>query len=221
MELVAVSHTWFWSPDTCRAMLGPHTDKICREILPMVMSGFVNKPLWWKCIQAKALKWKCHHFDEILIIGCTGSCHFDNFQCSQWWKFHQNNNISLSVRDGLTKAPKIQTGSIKSYGTIHFLKQEHHVEWFIVAVGIGKNSRVASLSVACNIIGKVFVCDEGTEKVQKYIYGISLGIGKDTDNEGMEEIVLLASMNPLFIHRYRNYQDQRKLVHSANGSLAL
>ena len=42
------------------------------------------------------LKWKCHHFDEI-IIGCTESCQNDNFQCSQWSKFHQNDNISVSV----------------------------------------------------------------------------------------------------------------------------
>ena len=43
------------------------------------------------------LKRKCRHFDEIFITGCTGSCHFDNFQCSQWWKFHQNEDISVSV----------------------------------------------------------------------------------------------------------------------------
>ena len=43
------------------------------------------------------LKRKCRHFDEILITGCTGSCHLDNFQCSQWWKFHQNEDISVSV----------------------------------------------------------------------------------------------------------------------------
>ena len=36
-------------------------------------------------------------FDEISITGCTGSCHFDNFQCSQWWKFHQNDDISVSM----------------------------------------------------------------------------------------------------------------------------
>ena len=36
-------------------------------------------------------------FDEILITGCTGSCHFDNFQCSQWLKFHQNQYIYVSV----------------------------------------------------------------------------------------------------------------------------
>ena len=44
-----------------------------------------------------SLKRKCRHFDEIFITGCTGSCHFDNSQCSQWWKFHQNDNISVSV----------------------------------------------------------------------------------------------------------------------------
>ena len=31
----------------------------------------------------KTLRWKCHHFDKIFITGCTGSCYFDNFQCSQ------------------------------------------------------------------------------------------------------------------------------------------
>ena len=44
-----------------------------------------------------SLKRKCRHCDEILITGCTGSCHFDNFQYSQWWKFHQNEDILFSV----------------------------------------------------------------------------------------------------------------------------
>ena len=43
------------------------------------------------------LKRKCRHFDEIFITGCTGSCQNDNFQCSQWWKFRQNEDISVSV----------------------------------------------------------------------------------------------------------------------------
>ena len=49
-----------------------------------------------------SLKRKWRHFDGILITGCTGSCHFDNFQCSQWWKFHQNEDISVSVFNRLT-----------------------------------------------------------------------------------------------------------------------
>ena len=40
---------------------------------------------------------KCRHCDEIIITDCTGSCHFDNFRCSRWWKFHQNDYISVSV----------------------------------------------------------------------------------------------------------------------------
>ena len=40
-------------------------------------------------------KWK-RHFDEIFVSGYTWSCHNDNFQCSQWRKFHQN-DISVSV----------------------------------------------------------------------------------------------------------------------------
>ena len=43
------------------------------------------------------LKRKCHHFDEIFITACIGSCQNDNFQCSQWWKYHQNDDIFVSV----------------------------------------------------------------------------------------------------------------------------
>ena len=43
------------------------------------------------------LKRKCLHFDEIFITGCTGSCQNDNFQCSQWLKFRQNDDIFVSV----------------------------------------------------------------------------------------------------------------------------
>ena len=46
---------------------------------------------------AVSLKQKCRHFDEIFITGCIGSFHFDNFQCSQWWIFHQNEDFSVSV----------------------------------------------------------------------------------------------------------------------------
>ena len=42
-----------------------------------------------------SLKWKCHHFDYIFITGCTGRCQNDNFQCSQWREFDQNDNISV------------------------------------------------------------------------------------------------------------------------------
>ena len=48
-------------------------------------------------IWLQSLKRKCRHFDEIFITGCTGSCHFDNFQCGQWWKFRQNYTIFVSV----------------------------------------------------------------------------------------------------------------------------
>ena len=54
----------------------------------------VNKV--WLCFFA--LKWKC--FDNIFITSCPGRCQFYNFQCSQWWKFHQN-NISISVYESV------------------------------------------------------------------------------------------------------------------------
>ena len=48
-------------------------------------------------MRLNSLKRKCLHFDEIFITGCTESCQNDNFQCSQWWKFHQNDDIFVSV----------------------------------------------------------------------------------------------------------------------------
>ena len=39
---------------------------------------------------------KCSYSDKIFITGCTESCHSDNFWCSLWWKFCQN-DISISV----------------------------------------------------------------------------------------------------------------------------
>ena len=50
---------------------------------------------WEYSVWYRTLKRKCCHFDEIFIAGCIGSCHFDNFRCSQWWKFHQNEGISV------------------------------------------------------------------------------------------------------------------------------
>ena len=52
---------------------------------------------WQLANSARSLKQKCRHFDEIFITGCTESCQNDNFWCSQWLKFHQNDNISVSV----------------------------------------------------------------------------------------------------------------------------
>ena len=47
-------------------------------------------------IRCQKLKMKCH-FDKIFIFGCTWSCRNGNFQGRQWWKVHQNDNISISV----------------------------------------------------------------------------------------------------------------------------
>ena len=55
--------------------------------------------LFYMILPAIPLKWKCHHFEEIFITGCTWSCHFDNFRRSQWWKFHQTDTISISMTD--------------------------------------------------------------------------------------------------------------------------
>ena len=66
------------------------------------------------------------HFEEIFLTGCTGSCHFDNFQCSQWGKFHQNNDISfrcLSTHQWDVTGSTIRSGKLFTrYGLFHHAK---------------------------------------------------------------------------------------------------
>ena len=45
----------------------------------------------------QSLEQQCLHFEEIFVISCTRSCQNDNFRCSQWRRFHQNDPISVSV----------------------------------------------------------------------------------------------------------------------------
>ena len=80
------------------------------------------------------LKRKCRHFDEILITGCTGSCHFDNFQCSQWWKFHQNEDISVSV-------------DISTNLGVYWFKQSNVTTLFLWVMAVMANQTVVIMPV--------------------------------------------------------------------------
>ena len=44
-----------------------------------------------------SLKRKYRHFGENFVPGYMRNCNFDNFQVSQWCKFHRKDNISVSV----------------------------------------------------------------------------------------------------------------------------
>ena len=46
-------------------------------------------------------KRKCH-LDEIFVTGCTGSCHLNNFKCSQKRNFRHNVGISVSMSSSET-----------------------------------------------------------------------------------------------------------------------
>ena len=48
------------------------------------------------CVYRLAPKRKYNHFD-ISMIGCTGSCRLNDFQCNKSWKFSQNDDISVAV----------------------------------------------------------------------------------------------------------------------------
>ena len=73
---------------------------ITEYLITLVMNNICitnAKHALWANSEQRSQKRKCLHFDEIMITGCTGSCQSDNFQCSQWWKFHQNDDIFVSV----------------------------------------------------------------------------------------------------------------------------
>ena len=61
------------------------------------------------CIKDPVLKWTCH-FKEIFITGCTRSCQNDNFLCSQWRKFPQNDDVFITVfvRCAYSMSPSLQ-----------------------------------------------------------------------------------------------------------------
>ena len=69
------------------------------KVILFKIQKFSIMQMYLKMWSAKcpSLKRKSLHFDEMFITGCTGSCQNDNFQCSQWWKFRQNDDIFVSV----------------------------------------------------------------------------------------------------------------------------
>ena len=64
------------------------------------------------------------HFDEMFITGCTGRFQNDNFQCSQWWRFRQNDgnggNSGL-----LHRRPKTFTQQLNTPGTVTRFSRVH------------------------------------------------------------------------------------------------
>ena len=70
------------------------------------------------------LKRKYRPFEEIFSTGCIESCHFDNLRSSQQWKFHSNDNISISVRPW----PIRQTWIGTSWMVSHIHWSQHGVD---------------------------------------------------------------------------------------------
>ena len=77
-------------------LAGLHDEHGCRWPGAKWASGCHQPSCWFHSeLNATSPKWKCHHFDEIFITGCTGSCHFWQLPVqpvmkilSKWWHFH-------------------------------------------------------------------------------------------------------------------------------------
>ena len=103
----------WWRHHVLQVMTTPWT-LVWPAGLPLLPTASVTVYSWtssggwtgtWKSLirtssvrSVSALERKCCHFDEIFISGYTESCYFDNFRCSQWWRFRQNEDFSVSVR---------------------------------------------------------------------------------------------------------------------------
>ena len=55
-----------------------------------------NDVIWYCNIKKSPTLKRKRHFDEINVIE---SCQDDNFQCNQWQKFRQNDDISVSMEE--------------------------------------------------------------------------------------------------------------------------
>ena len=78
---------------TCDSLLS-HLDITSAKVSNDYDVGY-NRIVWCihvfmtSCTHHHTGKRKCH-FDEVFISDCSGSCDFNNFRCSRWQKFRQN-----------------------------------------------------------------------------------------------------------------------------------
>ena len=131
----------------------------CNSVL--CTSQLFCSPLWQNSIVFQShlyptsLKQKCRHFDEIFITGCTGSCHFDNFQCSQWWTFHQNEDFSVSMLEA-------------NYMVPYFTSRDEVHRWWSLLI-YTRNSMRKKTVYEIRLHGNISVC-----KSRLYMYIISI-----------------------------------------------
>ena len=92
---------WEWSDFIVLAKCG--AQYLCGKFL-------ANHPYCWEIKELILMNWslrigiiitlyteRIYNFDKNFITVCTRSCQNDNLWCSQWWKFHPNNDFSSSV----------------------------------------------------------------------------------------------------------------------------
>ena len=96
----------------------------CVWLTPSWVSNFIKEQRkWTACLPyaSHTLKRKCLHFDEIIITGSTQSCQNDNFQCSQAWKFRQNDDILFQCIEAEVQWPPF----CRRHFQIYFLNDTH------------------------------------------------------------------------------------------------
>ena len=102
-----------------------------------------------------SMKRKCRHFDEIFVTGCTGSCHFDNFQWGQWWTFHQNKDIVVPVYEHT----KYNTLSTKNAIVINFPQNSFSISapWPLYGHSLGAMEHDPKFSVKVFFLCWLFI----------------------------------------------------------------
>ena len=89
---------YFFTDNEILKIVQSSVSLVLRERNPPVFGEFASQRASnEESVSISSLEQKCLHLNEIFITGYTGSCHFNNLQCSQWWQFHQNEDIFVSV----------------------------------------------------------------------------------------------------------------------------
>ena len=103
--ICAISHNIGLSYNGTRLYISQFLWDVITHLYPNFTFGSVKPPLKLSMgdnhisqfhVIIYSLQQKCCHVDEKFITACMRCCQNDHFRCSQW-KFHQKDNIAVSV----------------------------------------------------------------------------------------------------------------------------
>ena len=103
----------------------------------------------WFSLETYAMKTRYCSYDEFwtFVVLCF-RCNFDNFRCIQWWKFRQNDDISVSFYYNLSTCAKNKT--LKGYNENCFIISMCLLNAVVAVINIKKISKLHTYETLSN-----------------------------------------------------------------------